>query len=1617
MKIKVIAILLCLAMVVSSCGPKNQEPDPAVPGDAGNLGEWDFAVYASDSDSTGIATDTDFIVKSKKAVTVDFLKSAINISPEINFEIEKISDREFAIKTDKELKKDAIYKVSLTDSDKDYNLSWAFQTKKELKVTGSIPGNKSTYVPVNSGIEIIFSHKNIENFEESFEIQPETKGTFTQNGYSMIFVPEVNLEMDTTYTVQVKAGARVKDSQLELQEDYVFSFTTVSTERNTLLSISSDVNYFTTRQNHYIEANVYRDAVGYDYDVDIYAFKTSEDFMRDLRKYDETFSFDNVYENFDKEVPDYLESVISFKLKPQQTEIGWYTMHSFDIPEDLSQGYYLARISYKEHDYFTYIHVSDLLVYNSKFEEEHFFWTLDCKTNQPVTDAYITVNDKFTGKTGSDGTTSFGYEDDDDAYIDYATIDAAGYPPFVMRSMRSFYPYYMEYDGIREPGPVYSQASNDYWKYLFTDRSTYLPTDELNLYGYIKPKASGSGKYKLSMYSNVNGSYLLESKTIGLTNTGTFTESFSWDDLTPGWYNLLVEDGDTLVLRKEFYINEYTKPIYKVDGQFDKDYIPAGEQITFKVNAGFFDGTPVPGMEFTYNMNLDNYTSGKVVTDENGSASITLTPTMNTTSWRPAYGRMEIFNTNAEDYRITDYDYFAFLPKDKMLELEYDDERDLPQLTLLLHELDSDKYSTDYGFNYEDMRGAPLRGQVKVVVTETWYERVETGKYYDYINKVTRRKYEYIKHDKIVEDRYVDVVNGKYILEMPYTIDSESSFKVEATYEDNIGKIVEKTSFSYFRRMQTVDFNPFYALKVDDEDYRYALGDTVKYYLDNDGMVEDGVNDKMMVMYLKDGLLDYEIIDMTSGKFMFEEGFLPNIMIQAVYSNEGLMRKTSYPISITYDYSERELSIEVVSDKQDYGPGDKVKLAVNTWDAEGQAYPADINLSIVDEAYFDLYSQTADMLSEIYASVYGTGIVREFVSSENPMNDMRMAMGAEKGGDEAAYYVRSEFKDTATFMTLTTDENGTGTIEFNLPDNLTSWRITYQGVNDKMESSTGWLNVNARLPFHISTILSKVFITGDNPSISLRIFGDETKKGQDVSFRVVLQKDGEENTKEIQKDGLVGDYTNISLGELEKGNYTLTSYAKGTTYTDAIEEHFQVVDTTVYFDNQEYFDLTEDTRFEEVYSNAKVTFFNENESNYYKCLLDLRYSSGKRIDQILAGMEARKFIKENFEKGLDLWEVATGRYQNYDGGIRLLPYSDSDSFISVRIALMDATYFNVEQLKGYFNGILRDSGSDVHSVVNSLAGLSTMNEPVLINIYELLDNEDLSSLDEIVLALGLESLGDITRAKKVYDSVVEKNLSTDGQMEISIDEDNALNYTGTGLLATLSAKLGDYDTGDLLFNHIYENPSKYEISYLEEITYLKNRDIMETAEIKGLTGKATVKYGDKKETVEIFGFETKTLTMTAEDLESMEILEVIGNMGVKVYALGGVKDLEENKTGDFDIERTYTLNGTESSEFSQSDLIKVTIRPNINLEEKSSYEITDFIPAGFRFIKYESGRGWYELQEQKIVMYYYDHETAKPLVYYIQAVMPGTYTSDHAVITRMGHEGVNYTDQVTLTVK
>ena len=83
-----------------------------------------------------------------------------------------------------------IYRFTLDLAGSD-PLKWAFQTKGQFKINGSLPRDKSTGVPTNTGIEINFSHEGFHDLEKYFEISPQTAGHFEIHKKTAVFVPKV----------------------------------------------------------------------------------------------------------------------------------------------------------------------------------------------------------------------------------------------------------------------------------------------------------------------------------------------------------------------------------------------------------------------------------------------------------------------------------------------------------------------------------------------------------------------------------------------------------------------------------------------------------------------------------------------------------------------------------------------------------------------------------------------------------------------------------------------------------------------------------------------------------------------------------------------------------------------------------------------------------------------------------------------------------------------------------------------------------------------------------------------------------------------------------------------------------------------------------------------------------------------------------------------------------------------------------------------------------------------------------------------------------------------------------------------------------------------------------
>ena len=86
----------------------------------------------------------------------------------------------------------SLYVLRLYLSDEEY-ISWAFQTVERFMITRILPSNQATNVPVNTGIEITFSHSDHTPLENYFSIHPRLKGDLFKKVTPLSFYRDIGL--------------------------------------------------------------------------------------------------------------------------------------------------------------------------------------------------------------------------------------------------------------------------------------------------------------------------------------------------------------------------------------------------------------------------------------------------------------------------------------------------------------------------------------------------------------------------------------------------------------------------------------------------------------------------------------------------------------------------------------------------------------------------------------------------------------------------------------------------------------------------------------------------------------------------------------------------------------------------------------------------------------------------------------------------------------------------------------------------------------------------------------------------------------------------------------------------------------------------------------------------------------------------------------------------------------------------------------------------------------------------------------------------------------------------------------------------------------------------------
>ena len=180
-----------------------------------------YQLQAEKEEESGVKIESAFLLsaENKGKVSADTVKQKLQITPKVDFDTEVVKQGIRIIPKEK-LKENTVYAFVFEGT------TWLLQTEGDFYLQAVLPAHEAVQVPTDTGIEFVFSVAGASDLDKYIEIMPKVSGRFEQKGNLAIFIPSQRLKEKTVYTVKVKAGLPLKNSDKTLKEDTAFQFET-----------------------------------------------------------------------------------------------------------------------------------------------------------------------------------------------------------------------------------------------------------------------------------------------------------------------------------------------------------------------------------------------------------------------------------------------------------------------------------------------------------------------------------------------------------------------------------------------------------------------------------------------------------------------------------------------------------------------------------------------------------------------------------------------------------------------------------------------------------------------------------------------------------------------------------------------------------------------------------------------------------------------------------------------------------------------------------------------------------------------------------------------------------------------------------------------------------------------------------------------------------------------------------------------------------------------------------------------------------------------------------------------------------------------------------------------
>lgn len=778
----------------------------------------------------------------------------------------------------------------------------------------------------------------------------------------------------------------------------------------------------------------------------------------------------------------------------------------------------------------------------------------------------------------------------------YLMVATAG-DNFAISDLDSFY---FEGGGDADSEEGYGYSSSTVKSYIYTDRPVYRPQQHVYFKGILR-STTESG-YKLLPGRNADvtvtdqeGGQIYE-KSLPLSSRGTFNGELDIPEDAPlGSYTINVSVGDEQA-SGSFSVEEYKKPEFQATVTTPQKYVSVGDHAKFDISARYFFGAPVARGDVKYEIYRTRYFPWWEDESDNSDDAYGTGASSSENDERGYYG-------GYEDQMVTEGE--GKLDAQGRLQVDFavpqPDAKETWDYTYRLeaHVTDPSRRTMDARGEFNGVRGntvtsaepekyvyyqgdaanilvkvrdregRPVQTHVKLSFFERRWEKVirktEYGDEYP----------DYDLKEKELSSGAVDT-NAQGEATFAYTVQQPGSIHIKTTVNEN-GREVTNEAGSIWAADKSNQWS----------DYSFENEGTIKLVPDKKSY-KVGETAHVLALLPKEGahlLVTTELMTVTSVREVdapgraamidlpIEAKFAPNIYLNVTYVKNGEMYTQDQAIVVPA--RDKMLSLEIIPNKKEYKPRETASYTVLARNADGSpASGAEVSLGVVDESIYSIAPETVDDIrrdfyGQRYSEVTTTFSINYNFTGYAGTKSIKLAQNKrpyqladfKNENNLVNPLVRKIFKDTAFWQpAAVTGADGKATVQFSLPDNLTTWRATARAITADTKVGTATSKVLERKDVILRIATPRFMTEGDQITLSGIVHNYlKSDKTTQISIDVsgVQLLDPAQQTVTIPSQG---DYrVNWRVNAQRPGDLRILGKALTDTESDALETSIPIV--------------------------------------------------------------------------------------------------------------------------------------------------------------------------------------------------------------------------------------------------------------------------------------------------------------------------------------------------------------------------------------------------------------------------------------------------------------------------